>query len=33
MKVFIENMTKGSNKNDAVVEQYMQQALVKIKNL
>ena len=26
-------MSKGSNKNDAVMEQYMQSALLKIKNL
>lgn len=26
-------MSKGANKNDAVIEQYMQSALVKIKNL
>ena len=33
LKTFVENMSKGSNKNDAVFEQYMQSALVKIKNL
>jgi hypothetical protein len=33
LKTFVENMSKGTNKNDAVIEQYMQSALVKIKQL
>ncbi len=33
LKTFVDNMSKGTNKNDAVMEQYMQSALVKIKQL
>lgn len=33
LKMFVENMSKGTNKNDAVLEQYIQSAMVKIKNL
>lgn len=33
MEQFVSGMNKGNNKNDAALEQYLQNAMVKIKNL